>query len=123
MVAEQQHELLNVERGNGFQAAVGGPDASASDGVDVGMKIEAVAVALNGDDDAGDGKGIGGNLLQHLPECLLGRLAEQAEITAVAFENGARELWEGEEVLGVPDLLQDVPIEQLSEEQDALLLA
>ena len=38
----------------------------------LGMEIEAVAVALNGNDDAGDGRGIGGNLLEHLPERLPG---------------------------------------------------
>jgi hypothetical protein len=29
MVAEEQHELLSIERGNRFKAAVGGPDSSA----------------------------------------------------------------------------------------------
>jgi hypothetical protein len=34
-VAEQQHELLSVERWNRFKAAVGGPDSAACDGVDM----------------------------------------------------------------------------------------
>jgi hypothetical protein len=61
--------------------------------------------------------------LEHFPERLPGRLAEQAEIAAVVFENGAQELGDGEDVLGVADLLQDVRIEPLGEKQDALLLA
>jgi site-specific DNA recombinase len=94
-----------------------------SDGMDVGMEIEAVAVTLDCDDDAGKGRAIGGNLLEHLPERLPGRLAEQAEFPAVVFENGAQELGDGEDVLGMADLLQDVRVEPLGEKQDALLLA
>ena len=41
----------------------------------------------------------------------------------MVFENGAQELGDGEDVLGVADLLQDVRIEPLGEKQDALLLA
>jgi len=87
------------------------------------MVIEPAAVTLDCNDDAGEGRGMGGNLLEHLPERLPGRLAEQAEIPAVVFENGAQELGDGEDVLGVADLLRDVCIEPLGEKQDALLLA
>jgi len=38
----------------------------------LGMEIEADAVALNANDDAGDGREIGGNLLEHLSERLPG---------------------------------------------------
>jgi hypothetical protein len=47
MVAEKQHELLRVERGNRFKAAVGGPDSPAGNGVDMGMKVKVISVALN----------------------------------------------------------------------------
>ena len=123
MVAEQEHELLAIQSGNRFKAAVGGPDAAACESMDVGVEIEAVAVTLDRDDHAGEGRGIGGHLLEHLLERLPGRLAQQAEIPGVVFENGAQQLGDGEDVLGVADLLQDVPVEPLGEKQDALLLA
>ena len=82
-----------------------------------------VAVALNGEDNARKGGWIRGNLLEHLPEGLPGRLAEQAEFLGVVFENGAQELGDGEDELGVADLLEDVGIEPLGEKQDVLLLA
>jgi hypothetical protein len=123
VVAEKEHELESIQRGDRFKTAVGGPDSAASDGMDVRMEIEAVAVTLDCDDDAGKGRAIGGNLMEHLPERLPGRLAEQAEFPAVVFENGAQELGDGEDVLGMADLLQDVRVEPLREKQDALLLA
>jgi hypothetical protein len=89
----------------------------------MGMEIEAVAVALNGDDDAREGCRIRGDLLEHLPEGLPDRLAEQAEVAAVELENGAQELGNGEDELGVADLLEDVAVEPLGEKQDAFLLA
>jgi len=55
MVAEQQHELAAVERGDRFKAAVGGPNSAACDGMNVRMEIEAVAVALHREDDTGKG--------------------------------------------------------------------
>ena len=82
-----------------------------------------VAVALNGNDDAREGGGIRGNLLEHLPERLPGRLAEQAEVLGVVFENGAQEPGDGEGELCVADLLQDVRVEPPGEKQDPLLLA
>ena len=63
------------------------------------------------------------HLLEHLPERLPGRFAEQAKFPAVVFENGAQELGDGEDVLDMADLLQDVRVEPLREKQDALLLA
>jgi hypothetical protein len=107
MVAEQEHGLGTIQGGDRFKATVGRPDSLAGESMDVRMVIEPVAVTLDCDDDAGDGKAIGGNLLEHLPERLSGRLAEQAEIPAVVFENGVQELGDGEDVLGVADLLQD----------------
>ena len=35
MVAEQQHELSCVERGNRFKSAVGVPDSAGGDGMDM----------------------------------------------------------------------------------------
>jgi hypothetical protein len=89
----------------------------------MGMEIEAVAVALNGDDDAREGCRVRGNLPKHLPEGLPGGLAEQAEVAAVELENGAQELGNGEDELGVADRLEDVAVEPLGEKQDAFLLA
>jgi len=86
MVAEQEHELGGIKRGDRLKVAAGGPDSSAGESVDMGMEIEAVAVALNGDDDAREGCRIRGNLLEHLPEGLPDRLAEQAEVAAVELE-------------------------------------
>jgi hypothetical protein len=123
IVPKQQHELAGIDGGERFEAAVGGPDSAASECMDVRMVIEPVAVTLDCDDDAGEGRGIGGNLLEHLPERLPGRLAEQAEFPAVVFEYRAQELGDGEDVLGVVDLFQNVRIKPLSEKQDALLLA
>ena len=98
MVAEQQHELDSIQRGDRFKAAVGRPDSLAGESMDVRMVVEPVAVTLDCDDHAGDGRGIGGNLLEHLLERLPGRLAEQAKIPGVVFENGAQELGDGEDV-------------------------
>ena len=123
MVAEQEHELESIQRGDRFEAAAARPNSPAGESMDVRMVIEPAAVTLDCNDDAGEGRGMGGNLLEHLPERLPGRLAEQAEIPAVVFENGAQELGDGEDVLGVADLLRDVCIEPLGEKQDALLLA
>ena len=123
MVAEQEHDLGAVERRDRFKVTVGRPDSAAGESVDVRMEIEVVTVALNGNDDAREGCRIRGNLLEHLPEGLPGRLAEQAEVAAVEFENGAQELGNGADELGVADLLEDVPIEPLGEKQDTLLLA
>ena len=39
------------------------------------------------------------------------------------FENGAQELGNGEDKLGVADLLEDVAVEPLGEKRDAFLLA
>ena len=55
LVAEQQHEPAAVEGRDRFKAAVGGPDSTACDGMDVRMQIEAIAVALHREDDARDG--------------------------------------------------------------------
>jgi len=123
MVAEQEHELGGIERRDRLKVAAGRPDSSACESVDMGMEIEAVAVALNGDDDAREGCRIRGDLLEHLPEGLPDRLAEQAEVAAVELENGAQELGNGEDELGVADLLEDVAVEPLGEKQDAFLLA
>ena len=54
MVAEQHHELAAVERWDGFKATVGRPNTPAGDGVDMRMEIEAIAVALHGEDHARD---------------------------------------------------------------------
>jgi len=123
MVAEEQHELLSVERRNRFKAAVGGPDSPAGDGVDMGMKVKVISVALNGDDDARQGGRVGGDFLKHLLEGLPGGFAEQAEFLGVVSEDGAQKLWHGEDELGVADLFEDVSVEPLGEKQDALLLA
>jgi hypothetical protein len=48
-------------------------------GVDMGMKIHAISVALNGKDDARQGGQIGGDLLEHFLERLPGGFTEQAE--------------------------------------------
>ena len=61
--------------------------------------------------------------MEHLLEGLPGGLAQQAEAPGVAFEDGAQELEDGEDKLGVADLLADVGVEPLGEKQDALLLA
>jgi hypothetical protein len=42
MVSEEKHELLRVQRENRFKAAVGGPDSSAGDGVDMGMEVNCI---------------------------------------------------------------------------------
>jgi hypothetical protein len=55
MMAEQQHELAAVEGRDGFEGAVGRPNAATCDGVDMGMQVETIAVALHGKDDARDG--------------------------------------------------------------------
>jgi|WetSurMetagenome_2_1015567.scaffolds.fasta_scaffold108678_4 hypothetical protein len=120
MVAEEQHTLLCVERRNGFKTAVGGPDSSAGDGVDIGMKVKAVSVALNGDDDARQGGRVGGDFLKHLLEGLPGGFAEQAEFLGVILEDGAKKLWDGENELGVADLFEDVSVQPLGEKQDPL---
>jgi hypothetical protein len=41
----------------------------------------------------------------------------------VVFEDGAQKLGDGENELGVADLLENVSVEPLGEKQDALLLA
>jgi hypothetical protein len=87
------------------------------------MEIEAVAVALNGNDGTREGCRVRGALLGHLPEGLPGRRAEKAEVPGVVFENGAQELGDGEDVLSVADLLEDVAVEPLGEKQDAFLVA
>jgi len=115
--------MESIQGGDGFKAAEGRADSPAGKSMDVRMEIEAVAVILDCDDAAGEGRGIGGNPLEHLPERLPGRRAEQAEIAAVEFENGAQELGDGEGLLGMAALFQDVRIEPLGEKQNALLLA
>ena len=60
VVAEKEHEPESIQPGDRFKTAVGGPDSAASDGMDVRMEIEAVAVTLDCDDDAGKGRAIGG---------------------------------------------------------------
>jgi len=95
MVAEQEHELGGTEHRDRLEVAAGRPDSSAGESVDMGREIEAVAVALNGDDDAREGCRIRGNLPEHLPEGLPGGLAEQAAAAAVELENGAQELGDG----------------------------
>lgn len=75
MVAEKQHELLSVERGNRFKAADGGPDSTAGDAMDMGMEIHGISVALNGEDDAGQGGQVSRDRLEHLLERLPGGFA------------------------------------------------
>jgi hypothetical protein len=55
MMAEEQHELLSLQRGDCLKAAIGGPDSPACDGMNMGMEIQAVSVALDGEDDARQG--------------------------------------------------------------------
>ena len=69
-----------VEGGDRCKTAVGGPDSAACHGTDLGVEIEAVAVALGREDDARDGGWIRCNLLGHLPEGLPGGDAEEAEV-------------------------------------------
>ena len=71
------------------------------------MEIEAVAVALNGNDDAREGRSVRGNLLEHLPEGLPSRRAQKAKVLRVVFEDGAQELGNGEDIVGVADSLED----------------
>jgi hypothetical protein len=52
MVAEPQHQLVAVKRGDRFNAAAGGPNSPAGDGMDMRMQIETVAVALHREHDA-----------------------------------------------------------------------
>jgi hypothetical protein len=106
-----------------LKTAVCRPDSSAGDGVDMGMEVQAVSVALDRQDDARQGGRIGGDLLEHLLEGLPGGFAEQAEFFRVEFENGAQKLGDRENELGVADLFEDVSVEPLGEKQDALLLA
>lgn len=91
--------MLGVEGRDGLKTAVGGPDAAAGDGVDMGVKIQAVSVTLDGEDHARPGGRIDGNFPEHLLERLPGRLAEQAEILGVEPEDGAREFGDGEDGL------------------------
>ncbi len=114
---------MSVQRRDRFKTAVAGPDAAACDRVDMGVKIQAVSITLNRDDGARPGGWVGGDLVEHLHESLPGRLSEQAEFLRVVFEDGAEELWDREDELGVADLFEDANVEQLGEEQDALLLA
>jgi hypothetical protein len=88
----------------------------------LGMEIQAVAITLNRDDDAGKGGRIRGNLFEHLPERLPGRFAEHAEFLGMVFENGTQKFWDCENKLGVADLLEDVCVEPLGKKQDAFLL-
>ena len=87
------------------------------------MKIQAVSVALDGDNDTREGGRIGGNLQEHLLDRLPGGFAEQAEVPGMVLEDGAQELGNGEDELGVTDLFEDVRVKPLGEKQDALLLA
>jgi hypothetical protein len=89
----------------------------------MGVKIQAVSVTLDRDNDAGEGGWVGGNFLKHLLESLPGRFAEQAEFLRVVFENGTQKLGDREDELGVADLFEDVSVEPLGEMQDELLLA
>ena len=91
MVAEEQHELLRVERGNRFKSAVGVPDSAGGDGMDMRVKVQAVSVALHRNNDTGQSGRIGGNLLEHLLERLPGGMAEPAEVFGMVFENGAQQ--------------------------------
>jgi len=50
-----------------------------------GGEIEAISVTPDGEDDTGEGGGIGGNFLEHLLEGLPGRLAEQAGVLKAAM--------------------------------------
>jgi hypothetical protein len=89
----------------------------------MGMKVNRVSVTLNGDDDARQSCRVGGGFLKHFLEGLPGGFAEQAEFPGVASEDGAQKLWDGEKILTVTDLFEDVSVEPLGEKQDALLLA
>jgi hypothetical protein len=66
MVAEQQHELLGVERRNRFEVAVGGPDSPACDCMDVGMEVEAVSIALHRNNYPRQSGMVRGDFLKHL---------------------------------------------------------
>jgi hypothetical protein len=99
MMAEQQHELLRVERGNRFKAAVGGPDAPAGNSMDVGMEIQAISITLHRNNNARQCGMVGGGFLEHLLERLPGCFTEQAEVFGVVFENSAQKLGDGENKL------------------------
>ena len=123
MMAEQQHELSCVERGNGFKAAVGGPAAAGGDRMDVRMEIQAVSVALHRNYDTGKGGRIGGDFPGHLLDGLPSGFAEQPEVFRVIFENGAQKLGDRKNILVMADFFQDVIVEPFGEQQDTLLLA
>ena len=122
MVAEQQHELLSVERGNGFKAAVSRPDSAGGNGVDMGMEVQAGSVTLHRDDDTRQGGRIGGDLPEHLLDGLPGRFAEQAEVFRMVFEDWAEKLGDRKNILVVADLDENASVEPFGEQQDALLL-
>jgi hypothetical protein len=69
----------------------------AGDGVDMGMKVKVISVALNGNDGARQGGRVGSDFLKHLLEGLPGGFAEQAEFLRVVSEDGAQKLWDGED--------------------------
>ena len=123
IVPKQQHELAGIDGGNRFKAAVGGPHSTARNGVDVRVNIQPISVALDGNHDTGEGRRIAGNPLEHLPQGLPGGLAKDAEQAAVVFKDSAQKLGDGEDILGVADLLKDVSIEPLGKEQDTFLVA
>ena len=81
--------MLSVQRRDSLKTAVGGPDAAAGDGVDMGVKIQAVSVTLDREDDARERGWMRGNFPEHLLERLPRRLAEQAEIVGVTIEASA----------------------------------
>jgi hypothetical protein len=47
--------VLSFQGGDGFEGAVGRPNAAACDGMDMRMEVEAIAVVLDGQDEARDG--------------------------------------------------------------------
>lgn len=87
------------------------------------MEIQAVPVARDRQDNAGQGGRVGGDLLKHLLEGLPCGFAEEAEFPGAVSEDWAQKFWDGEDELGVTDLFEDVSVEPLGEKQDALLLA
>jgi hypothetical protein len=81
------------------------------------------AIGLNGDDYAGDGIRIFGYFPEELGEGFVEALAEQTQELAVVLEIDAEHFGDGNDILAVRDLFEQLGLDAFGESDDSLLMA
>ena len=120
----QAHAGVDVEGRKGQELSLGVEGSLGYQCVNVGMEVGGVgAEGLQRGDAAGEGVGAAEDGSEALLDGGVGAAREQAEESALAFEETAERLGDGEHVVTMRNRSEDLVCESLGEERGALGLA